>query len=193
MSTNASASTVPEIRRRRRLAAGRLPAIVPAARARALRATGIRPRKFYATRHTFISASLEAGYNIKRLADYCGTSVEMIERHYAGYLRDETPEEMLRLGGQPSAPSNAPPHTPVAPPPGVKTGTQPGTFRRARPSRRQIAKLIGEMTAEGGRFELREDDKRLEPESCTSPESSERNAAKSGPQQNPETTRKSPT
>src|SRR5262249_27616470 len=121
---------------------------------RALRARGIRPRKFYATRHTFISASLEAGYNIKRLADYCGTSVEMIERHYAGYLRDETPEEMLRLGGQPSAPSNAPPHTPVPPPPGVKTGTQPGTFRRARPSRRQIAKLIGEMTAEGGRFEL---------------------------------------
>src|SRR5262245_4493436 len=154
MSTNASASTVPEIRRRRRLAAGRLPAIVPAARARALRAAGIRPRKFYATRHTFISASLEAGYKIKRLADYCGTSVEMIERHYAGYLRDETPEEMLRLGGQPSAPSNAPPHTPVGPPPGVKTGTQPGTFRRSRPSRRQIAKLIGEMTAEGGRFEL---------------------------------------
>ena len=78
---------------------------------RALRATAIRPRKFYATRHTFISASLEAGYNIKRLADYCGTSVEMIERHYAGYLRDETPEEILRLGGQPSAPSNTPhPH-----------------------------------------------------------------------------------
>src|SRR5262249_58793710 len=60
---------------------------------RALRARGIRPRKFYATRHTFISASLEAGYNIKRLADYCGTSVEMIERHYAGYLRDESPED----------------------------------------------------------------------------------------------------
>ena len=84
---------------------------------RALRATAIRPRKFYATRHTFISASLEAGYNIKRLADYCGTSVEMIERHYAGYLRDETPEEILRLGGQPSGPSNAPHYTPVAPAP----------------------------------------------------------------------------
>src|SRR4029450_10850544 len=98
---------------------------------RALRATAIRPRKFYATRHTFISASLEAGYNIKRLADYCGTSVEMIERHYAGYLRDETPEEILRLGGQPSAPSNAPNHTPAASSQGVKTGTLPGTFRRA--------------------------------------------------------------
>ena len=61
---------------------------------RALRATGMRPRKFYATRHTFISVALEPGDNIKWLADYCGTSVEMIERHYAGYLRDETPEEI---------------------------------------------------------------------------------------------------
>jgi integrase len=50
---------------------------------RALRATGVRPRKFYATRHTFISAALSRGVNIKWLADYCGTSVEMIERHYA--------------------------------------------------------------------------------------------------------------
>ena len=121
---------------------------------RALRATGIRPRKFYATRHTFISASLEAGYNIKRLADYCGTSVEMIERHYAGYLRDETPEEMLRLGGQPSVPSTAPPHTPAAATPGVKTGTLPGTFRRVRQSPRQVHRLIGELGMEPRRVEL---------------------------------------
>jgi integrase len=38
---------------------------------RALRATGIRPRKFYATRHTFISLTLMAGVGkIKRLADF---------------------------------------------------------------------------------------------------------------------------
>jgi hypothetical protein len=117
---------------------------------RALRATAIRPRKFYATRHTFISASLEAGYKIKRLADYCGMSVEMIERHYAGYLRDETPEEILRLGGQPSEPSNAPHHTPAAPASSIKTGTLPGTFRRARRSSQQAANMIGEMLAEGG-------------------------------------------
>src|SRR5262245_39511344 len=121
---------------------------------RALRATGIRPRKFYATRHTFISASLEAGYNIKRLADYCGTSVEMIERHYAGYLRDETPEEMLRLGGQASAPRSGPPRGQVPATPDVKTGTLPGTFRRARRSARQVANVIDEPGAEGGRFEL---------------------------------------
>jgi hypothetical protein len=90
-----------------------------------------------ATRHSFISASLEAGYQIKRLADYCGTSVEMIERHYAGYLRDETPDEILRLGGQPSAPKSAAQHPSAAPSPGVKTGTLPGTFRRARRSTQQ--------------------------------------------------------
>jgi hypothetical protein len=69
------------------------------------------------------SASLEAGYNIKRLADYCGTSVEMIERHYAGYIRDEIPEEILRLGGKPSASVDVSPGTPVTAAQGVKTGT----------------------------------------------------------------------
>jgi hypothetical protein len=95
---------------------------------RALRATAIRPRKFYATRHTFISASLKAGYNIKRLADYCGTSVEMIERHYAGYLRDETPEEMLRLGGQPSAPRSGPPRGQAPATPLRQNGNPPGNL-----------------------------------------------------------------
>jgi len=37
---------------------------------RALRACGIRPRKFYATRHTFISIGLSQGLNIKWLAEY---------------------------------------------------------------------------------------------------------------------------
>ena len=78
----------------------------------------------------------------------------MIERHYAGYLRDETPEEMLRLGGQPSVPSTAPPHTPAAATPGVKTGTLPGTFRRVRQSPRQVTRLIGELGVEPRRVEL---------------------------------------
>ena len=48
----------------------------------ALRTTGVKARKFYATRHTFISQTLEAGVvKLKPLADYCGTSMEMIERH----------------------------------------------------------------------------------------------------------------
>jgi integrase len=69
----------------------------------ALRATSIRPRKFYATRHTFITQTLMAGaVSIKKLADYCGTSVEMIERHYADWMEPETAAELAGLGGAPS-------------------------------------------------------------------------------------------
>lgn len=64
---------------------------------RALRATDVRPRKFYATRHTFISTSLERGVNIKWLADYCGTSVEMIEKHYAGATHQDA-AQLAMLG-----------------------------------------------------------------------------------------------
>jgi hypothetical protein len=74
----------------------------------------------------------------------------MIERHYAGYLRDETLEEILRLGGQPSAPSNTRHHTPSPPAPRVKTGTLPVTFRSVRRSSRQVANAIGELVTEGG-------------------------------------------
>ena len=42
----------------------------------------MRPRKFYATRHTFISVALSKGCNLKWVAEYCGTSVEMIEKSY---------------------------------------------------------------------------------------------------------------
>jgi len=56
---------------------------------RALRATNVRPRRFYDTRHTFISAALTRGTNLKWLADYCGTSVDMIERHYGRYMHGD--------------------------------------------------------------------------------------------------------
>jgi integrase len=49
---------------------------------RALRGAGVRPRGPYHTRHTFISIALSNGANIKWLAEYCGTSVAMIEKHY---------------------------------------------------------------------------------------------------------------
>ena len=69
----------------------------------ALRATGIRPRKFYATRHTFITQTLTAGaISTKKLADYCGTSVDMIEKHYADWLEPETATELAGLGGTPT-------------------------------------------------------------------------------------------
>lgn len=57
---------------------------------RALRACGIRPRKFYATRHTFISLALSQGLNIKWIAEYCGTSVAMIEKHYGRYINSDS-------------------------------------------------------------------------------------------------------
>ena len=102
---------------------------------RALSATGIRPRGFYSTRDTFISRALERGAKIKWLADYCGTSVEMIEKHYAKWLQGD--DEQLRLLGGDIGPS------PVAasnraggPISGVKTGKS-GTSR----DRGRVAKI----------------------------------------------------
>jgi integrase len=55
----------------------------------ALEALKIRRRKFYATRATYISLALTYGANIKHVAEHCGTSVTMIEKHYGRYLRSE--------------------------------------------------------------------------------------------------------
>jgi integrase len=66
---------------------------------RALRACGIRPRKFYSTRHTFISDALSHGLNIKWVAEYCGTSVAMIEKHYGKYIKNDSDEQLKRLYG----------------------------------------------------------------------------------------------
>src|SRR5207249_196786 len=64
---------------------------------RALRACGMRARKFYTTRHTFISDALSHGLNIKWVAEYCGTSVAMIEKHYGRYIRSDSREQLERL------------------------------------------------------------------------------------------------
>ncbi len=53
---------------------------------RALKALGIRPRKFYATRHAFITEQVKRGELLKAIADYCGTSILMIEQDYCGTL-----------------------------------------------------------------------------------------------------------
>jgi hypothetical protein len=66
---------------------------------RALRVLEIRPRKFYATRHTFISDALSNGLNIKWVAEYCGTSVSMIETHYWRYIKSDFREQLDRLFG----------------------------------------------------------------------------------------------
>jgi integrase len=46
---------------------------------RILSGANVRERKPYGCRHTFISVGLPSGVNIKWLAEYCGTSVTMIE------------------------------------------------------------------------------------------------------------------
>lgn len=64
---------------------------------RALRAKGMTERKPYSMRHTFISVGLTNVVSIKWLADYCGTSVAMIEKHYGKYIRNEADEQLQRL------------------------------------------------------------------------------------------------
>ncbi len=61
-----------------------------------LRILGIRPRKFYATRHTFISWALSEGANLKWIAEYCGTSVEMIEKNYGKYMTSDGLDPLIR-------------------------------------------------------------------------------------------------
>ena len=41
------------------------------------------------TRHTFIAWALSEGANLKGLAEYCGTSVQMIEQSYSRYIRKD--------------------------------------------------------------------------------------------------------
>jgi integrase len=55
--------------------------------ARTLKALGVRQRKFYCTRHTFITEQVKRGELLKAIADYCGTSISMIERDYCGTLQ----------------------------------------------------------------------------------------------------------
>jgi len=66
---------------------------------RALRAKEIRVRKPYTMRHTFISVGLTNGVKIKWLAEYCGTSVAMIEKHYGKYLGGDSEEQLSLLFG----------------------------------------------------------------------------------------------
>ncbi len=42
---------------------------------------------FYALRHTHISRALLAGVNSQVIAENCGTSVRMIEKHYGKFMK----------------------------------------------------------------------------------------------------------
>ena len=45
----------------------------------------------------FISDALSRGLNIKWVAEYCGTSVAMIEKHYGCYIKSDSQEQLRRL------------------------------------------------------------------------------------------------
>jgi integrase len=89
-----------------------------------LKKLGIRHRKFYATRHSFITESIRRGENPLAVAQYCGTSLAMIEQDYCGTLglRLGQPVQGDRTVFEPQAPKYA--ERLVAGP-----GFEPGTSR----------------------------------------------------------------
>jgi integrase len=54
-----------------------------------LRVLEMRPRRFYNTRHTYISVALTLGCNQKWIAEQTGTSIAMIQQNYGKYIRDD--------------------------------------------------------------------------------------------------------
>lgn len=58
----------------------------------------VRPRVFYSTRHTFISEMLRRGHHPKAIAEYCGTSVAMIERSYGRFFPKSLDGGVATLG-----------------------------------------------------------------------------------------------
>jgi hypothetical protein len=114
----------------------------PAATSPALRATGVRPRKFYATRHTFLSVGLSRGCNAKWVATYCGTSLEMLDRHYGRWMNDDAAQLTLLAGV-----SEAEANRRVRAAGGRRTGTFPEPSRRRAASAQTIKRR--------GRFEGR--------------------------------------
>ena len=65
--------------------------------ARCLADLKIRVRKFYATRHTFISLAVTNEAPLVELARYAGTSVQMIERNYARYMPANYGQFLVRV------------------------------------------------------------------------------------------------
>jgi len=51
-----------------------------------LKTLGIRRQEFYATRHTFITEAIKRGESPLAVAQYCGTSLAMIQADYCGTL-----------------------------------------------------------------------------------------------------------
>jgi hypothetical protein len=96
---------------------------------------GIRRRKFYATRHSFISWALTRGMNLKALAEYVGTSVAMIEKSYGRFISDHGLAPLMSAAA-------------MAPSEKSETGNLAGTFATKRPP--QIEKPRGSRGLRSG-------------------------------------------
>ena len=119
--------------------------------------------------------ALGRGCKPKWVAKYCGTSLEMLDKHYGRWMDDDQGQLDLL------APQSANPG-----PGGPKTRTKSRTISRGR-------RNAAIPRAEGGRFELREDEAQAEPKSRATPQTSKGNETASGSRFNPKTTRKNPT
>jgi len=82
-------------------------------RARAQKA-GVRPLKFHCTRHTFITWALEAGTPAKRVSEWVGASVAVLEKHYAHVLPQGEIDLSFVVGEERVAPAAAPVQHPAA-------------------------------------------------------------------------------
>jgi integrase len=61
--------------------------------AAAVKTAGLDPETtLYALRHSYISQSLKAGVPTKAVALQCGTSAQMIEKHYAKFIPSDLAE-----------------------------------------------------------------------------------------------------
>jgi len=85
-----------------------------------LEALSIRHRPFRATRHTFITEAVRRGDNLKAIADYCGTSMAMIERDYCaretvGTISEQPKLNLDNLKGKSVAGPGLNPYTKVLP------------------------------------------------------------------------------
>src|SRR5262245_1581784 len=105
---------------------------------RALRATGTRSRKFFTTRHTFISIALSRGCKPKWVAKYCGTSLEMLDKHYGRWMDDDRGQLELLTARGPNAGRRGP-----------KPGPFPGPKRIAAASTRSGKRRGGDSNSRG--------------------------------------------
>jgi len=64
----------------------------------AVKAAGLPPETvFYSLRHYHISKALTAGVPVQMVAENCGTSVGMIEKHYGKFLAKDRKRFMNRV------------------------------------------------------------------------------------------------